>query len=262
VFLSWLARLLGGGGLGVSSEDVARTPAEYRVFRLPEPSGGARVIARPSRELARLQRRILRRLLARLTSHPAARWRDSCAATGFERGKSVVTNALPHARKAVVVRLDVRDFFGSTTARRPRRRNAEFGRRKSSAFHVPRSTFHVLPSQAVHAVVGSSKRILADFGYRLHQARKLSIMRRHRRQVVTGLVVNDGVGLPRKVRRLLRAVEHRLALGRQATLSREELMGWRAYASMVERPACAPRGQVLNARSLRRGAGRQAAPKA
>ena len=38
--------------------------------------------------------------------------------SGFQPNESIVTNALPHVGRAVVVRLDLRDFFPSTTSRR------------------------------------------------------------------------------------------------------------------------------------------------
>jgi len=113
-------RILGPGkGLGVAelarrlgvSETALRniTPA-YREFTVPKRAGGARRICAPEDDLKKLQRRIARRLLARLRSHPLA--------TGFEKGVSVVMNAAAHAGKAVVVRMDLRTFFESTSARR------------------------------------------------------------------------------------------------------------------------------------------------
>ena len=54
-----------------------------------------------------LQRRLFRRVLARVPVHPAAH--------GFERGRSIVSNAAPHIGRAVVVRMDVVEFFGSTS---------------------------------------------------------------------------------------------------------------------------------------------------
>ncbi|MBI1913545.1 MAG: TIGR03067 domain-containing protein [Planctomycetes bacterium] len=57
-----------------------------------------------------LQRRILRRLLKRLRCHAAAR--------GFQPGESIVTHATLHAGRAVVLRLDLRDFFPSTGSSR------------------------------------------------------------------------------------------------------------------------------------------------
>ena len=86
---------------------------------------------------------------------------------------------------------------------------------------------------AIHAIVRVTKAAAKSEGYELHQRRKLSIRRRHQRQVVTGLVVNRGVGLGRSRRRWLRAVEHHVAKGRTATLDERELAGWRSYAAMV-----------------------------
>ena len=71
-------------GTGVAELEGARP--RYREFTIPKRSGGARTIFAPDAELKRLQRRILHRLIARLSSHPAA--------TGFEKGRSIVTHAV------------------------------------------------------------------------------------------------------------------------------------------------------------------------
>jgi RNA-directed DNA polymerase len=92
----------------------------------------------------------------------------------------------------------------------------------------------------VRALIRAVSRIVAGEGYRLHKRRKLSIRRRHQQQRVTGLVVNEGVNVPRQTRRRLRAVEHHLATGRKATLSEDQMHGWRALLAMVRRQA-APR---------------------
>ena len=73
-------------------------------------SGGKRRILAPSRSLKDRQRRIHKRLLRKLPAHPSA--------IGFERGQSVVTHARRHAARAVVIRMDVRDFFDSTSSHR------------------------------------------------------------------------------------------------------------------------------------------------
>ena len=80
-----------------------------------------------------------------------------------------------------------------------------------------------------------ARQILRVHGYTAHGRAKTSIRRRHQRQDVTGLVVNDGVRLPRKLRRRLRAIRHHIATGRPATLTEEQLRGWDAFESMVER---------------------------
>jgi RNA-directed DNA polymerase len=78
----------------------------YVVHRIPKRSGGWREILEPNPELKRLQRQLLRWLAAR-------RLRVGPYAHGFVRGRSIVTHALPHAGRRVVVRMDVRDFFPS-----------------------------------------------------------------------------------------------------------------------------------------------------
>ena len=75
--------------------------------------------------------------------------------------------------------------------------------------------------------------MVADYGYKLHTKKKLRLARRHQRMVVTGLVVNDGVNLPRETRRKLRAVRHHLATGRPATMTAAQLAGWEAFELMV-----------------------------
>jgi retron-type reverse transcriptase len=42
-------------------------------------------------------------------------------ATGFEKGHSIVTNAKPHVGAAVLLRMDIRNFFGCTSAKRVRK---------------------------------------------------------------------------------------------------------------------------------------------
>ena len=76
-------------------------------------------------------------------------------------------------------------------------------------------------------------RICRHYGYRLHGRNKTRILRKHRRQLVCGLVVNDRPNLPRETRRRLRAIRHRVAQGKTATMTPEQLAGWTAYESMV-----------------------------
>lgn len=83
---------------------------EYRSFTRPKRRGGVRTIDAPNDKLKALQRRILQRLLNPLKLHSAA--------TGFVRGRSIVDNAQPHVGRAVVINLDLEDFFPSIKADR------------------------------------------------------------------------------------------------------------------------------------------------
>ena len=59
----------------------------------------------PHRSLALAQRWIFERIVSRLPAEPAAH--------GFLPGRSILTNARPHAGRAVVVNLDLEGFFPS-----------------------------------------------------------------------------------------------------------------------------------------------------
>ncbi len=66
--------------------------------------GGVRLIESPQRRLKVIQRRILEEILDRVPPYYDA-------AHGFVKGRSVHTFAAPHVRRAVVLRLDLADFF-------------------------------------------------------------------------------------------------------------------------------------------------------
>lgn len=86
----------------------------------------------------------------------------------------------------------------------------------------------------IKSLLWNARRILHRKGYTVHHRKKLSVRRRHQRQEVTGLVVNERPRLPREVRRKLRAVRHRHATGRRATMTREQLAGWESLERMIE----------------------------
>jgi hypothetical protein len=100
------------GRLKMTEEDLRQVEPIYHEFDIPKRSGGRRRIYAPAPELKAIQRLILRRVLGRLKCHPAAK--------GFERGQSIVTNALPHVRQTVVLRMDLKNYFESTKAGRVR----------------------------------------------------------------------------------------------------------------------------------------------
>lgn len=307
--LRWLLGLVGLGKPRLSVADLARRLAmaeedlrlvepAYREFTIPKRSGGVRRIHAPEATLKAVQRRILRAVLVPLRCHPAVH--------GFEKGRSIVTNAVKHVGREVVIRLDIQDFFPSISLKRVSQffRNHGWNReaanlltrlcthegglpqgpptsprlanlvnyRLDARLHGlavahsgkvktrnPRSgqlldrptgigeatytryaddlTFSFTSGDAwlVRGVLWFARHIVEDEGYRLHLRRKLRIRRRHERQAVTGLVVNQRVNLPRETKRRLRAVEHHIRTGRPATLTREQLAGWRGLEVMVEK---------------------------
>jgi RNA-directed DNA polymerase len=82
----------------------------YHRYEISKKTGGVRCISAPKPALAWAQRWVLDQVLRRLDPEPQAH--------GFVTGRSIVTNAAPHAGKAVVCNLDLKDFFPSITFRR------------------------------------------------------------------------------------------------------------------------------------------------
>ncbi len=82
----------------------------YVEFEIPKAKGGTRKIAAPRTPLRKVQRKILDEILAKIPLH------DACH--GFVPHRSTVTNATPHARAAIVLKMDLKDFFPTVHYRR------------------------------------------------------------------------------------------------------------------------------------------------
>lgn len=96
--------------LGMTVGELQRITPAYHTFAIPKRTGGLRTLHAPDPPFKHFQRRLHRRVLARLPVHPAA--------AAYVPGRSIAHHALLHAARAVVVRLDLQDFFPSTTAQR------------------------------------------------------------------------------------------------------------------------------------------------
>jgi hypothetical protein len=75
-------------------------------------SGKRRLLEQPRARLKALQRRVLHGILDLVPAHDAAH--------GYRQGRNVVSYAAAHARREIVLRLDLRDFFASVGAARVR----------------------------------------------------------------------------------------------------------------------------------------------
>lgn len=84
----------------------------YRLLVHPKKSGGKRMILAPKKRLKEAQRWVLREILDPVSEGPYAH--------GFVKGRSIATHAAEHTGRAVVVHLDIRDFFHQFTFRRVR----------------------------------------------------------------------------------------------------------------------------------------------
>ena len=269
--------------LATTPDALQKIPVDYREIKIPKRSGGTRILHAPEAPLKAIQRTILRRLLSRLTAHPAA--------MGFERGQSIATHAAVHVGADVLLKMDIIDFFPRTTDERirdyfltlgwdlpstnllvkltthrhglpqgaptsPRLSNLvnylldarlfamalKFGAKYTR--YADDLTFSLKgsenPRAAIAALITWTKATVADQQYALHQQKKLRVARRHERMLVTGLVVNDRLNLPRETRRRLRAVRHHLAHNKPATLNPAQLAGWVALQHMIAQHQAPP----------------------
>jgi len=103
--LAWFADLK---GLGNKLQKTALQHYHYSI-RIKR-SGGVRLIEMPKPRLKELQRRILSGILDPIPVHAAVH--------GFVKGRSIVSFAAPHVGKAVLLRLDLQDFFPEFPAAR------------------------------------------------------------------------------------------------------------------------------------------------
>lgn len=294
-------------GLCYQQEVASNIP--YTHFTINKRNGTPRQIWSPIPRLKFVQRWILENILNNLMTHGAAH--------GFVRGKSIVTNATVHCNSALLIKLDVKDFFPSVHWRRvkgvfrhagypeqiatllallctesPRQMVQQNGKTYYVAlsdralpqgaptspaltnivclnldrrltglaekiglrysryaddltFSLPANSTSIKnaaqPSDHNHLIgqlLGSVHKILQEEGFILNND-KTRVIRMGNQHNVTGMVVNgEGVPrVPRKIKRMLRASLHNLALGQPLREGEtlETLSGYAAWIASAER---------------------------
>ncbi len=227
--------------------------AAYLTWTLPKRSGGHRTISTPAPSLKIIQRALLERLLTPLGAHPGAfgfvRERSIVGNAAVHVGQPVVTNVdiqncFPSVRWSLVLAALRRDL-GSRLAPATISLLVDIctahGGLPIGAPTSPALLNRVLlkTDQILHAaaqrrgcrytryaddlsfsgdhgaveLIGQAERTLGQIGLAL-DPKKTNIYRRGRRQIVTGLVVNERVSVPRRLRRRVRAAVHALEQGR------------------------------------------------
>lgn len=104
---------------------AASTVTHYKRFRIPKKTGGYRTLSAPMPRLKRAQYWLLDTVLNKVEPHDAAH--------GFRTGRSILTNAAPHQKQAVVINLDLKDFFPSIGYRRVKGLFRSFGYAEAQA---------------------------------------------------------------------------------------------------------------------------------
>lgn len=286
------------------------TTSHYHRFTIPKRTGGERLISAPHAKLKAAQHWILEHVLAPLALAEQAH--------GFVPGRSTVSNAVPHVGAAVVVNVDLRDFFPTVTYRRikglfrklgyseevatvlalicsepditeteldgvryyvargPRRlpqgaptspaitnvlcrrldRRIAGWARKHGFTYTRYADDLTVSSKDAAAPVGKMlaflRRVTAAEGFTIHPD-KVRVVRRGRRQEVTGVVVNERPGVPRDELRRFRALLHQIdkhgpagkTWGNGGDVFTAAL-GFAAYVAMVDKA----KGEALRAKVL------------
>jgi hypothetical protein len=125
----------------------------YRYRIVPRRGGLPRVLEAPKARLKETQRWVLHEILGAVPPHEAAQ--------GFTRGRSVATHAGLHSGQAVVLRLDLKDFFASITAGRVFGlfRTLGYGRAVAhvltglSTNTIPQTVWHAVPRPSDPALI-------------------------------------------------------------------------------------------------------------
>ena len=231
----------------------------YHRFPLPKPSGGKRWIEAPDASLRDVQRKLLKRVLYALKPHTAAhgfvpgrsivsnamahvgrKWvasfdvRDFFPSTKEETVRSLLGELAGPYRPATECIVSLVCLNGSLPQGAPTsphlanlafrsldRELSEWACNHGLSYTRYADDLTFSGNDLPRDLDSMVERTLGASGYGLAR-RKTRYMGRHRRQMVTGLVVNDRVGLPRPQRRRLRAIIHRLeARGPESLLNGE-----------------------------------------
>jgi hypothetical protein len=250
----------------------------YRTYPLPKRSGGVRIITAPSPRLKRLQRRLLDAGFAEVALHPAATGFRAGSSTlenaARHVGKQLVVNVdiesfFPRTSHALIVRAcgkladgklsrravrfvaDLCSFQGALPTGAPT--SPAIGNivltPVDRSIETAASRFGVAYSRYADDLTFSGgdecprilpfvEQVLGQMGYQIKRT-KVNLFRKGRRQVVTGLVVNEKPNLPKRTRRRLRAAVHQRVNGGQPhwhgrPISDQELFGRLAVLNPVQ----------------------------
>jgi hypothetical protein len=274
------------------------TTTHYRRFTIPKRTGGERLISAPRARLKKLQHWILEHVFDKV---PLAE-----PAHGFRSGRSIVSNAVPHVGAAMVINVDLKDFFPTVSYRRVKGLVRKLGYSEEVAtvlallctepeivetqldgitYYVARGARHLpqgaptspaitnalcrrldkriagwagkhgftftryaddltLSTHDANARAGSAlafvRKVCVAEGFTVHPD-KIKVLRRGRRQEVTGIVVNEKPGVVRaelrRFRALLYQIEKDGPAGKKWGAGGDVLtaaLGYASYVAMVD----------------------------
>jgi len=253
-------------------------PAPYRTFTIPKRDGTARQIAEPCPGLKKLQRRIASRILSKPPLAPQAHGfrkrrsilsnarihtrqplvihldlKDFFPTITFSRVYGLF-RGLGHDRPVagLLARLCVHDgrlpqgapsspAITNLICRRLDHRLYGLAVKAGGRYTRYADDLTFSGPLSLRSILPAVRKIIREEGFEVAE-KKTRLMRAVRRQEVTGLVVNQRPGVPRRQRRLLRAILHNAARQGLAAQNRSNiphfglwLAGWIQYVNMVNK---------------------------
>jgi RNA-directed DNA polymerase len=133
----------------------------YRYRWATKSGGGIRLIEAPKPRLKSIQRVLVQEVLNHVPVHDAAH--------GFRAGRSAITYASTHAGQAIVIHLDLEDFFGTVTAGRVFGIYRSCGYPERVAHLLTALTTNSIPRRLWAARAHPPSSLLADSHFRLGQ---------------------------------------------------------------------------------------------
>jgi RNA-directed DNA polymerase len=260
--------------LGLSPADLKTFEPRYRQVKIPKKSGGNRILLIPDDPTKILQRRLTNKLLSRYKTHDkcfgfakgsstvqnalphiakdtvikldikdffpntnAFRIVDMFSRTGWTNDAArmltklvCVKNGLPQGAPSSPMMSNIVNWHMD---KRFDCLAQSIGMEYSRYADDLTFSYNHYSRKEIHHLLTVVGKILKDCQYSMNRKKK-RILRSHRRQTVTGIVVNKQLNLPRKTRRWLRSVKHRLNTNAaNSTLSQNEYNGWIGYLKMV-----------------------------
>ena len=94
---------------GLSQEELLSTPCDYKKQSIPKKTGGVRNLLVPNPALKKVQKKLQRFIEERFQ----ANIHFTCHS--YRTDKSIMTNAAPHIGNAVLIKLDIRNYFENIT---------------------------------------------------------------------------------------------------------------------------------------------------
>jgi RNA-directed DNA polymerase len=255
----------------------------YQEAEVSKKSGGTRKLSIPCAPLKYLQRRIYEKLLLPVTLHESCHGfrQDHSIVTNAAGhcGKDMVINldienffptltkkriygiffrlvpsrkiahwlaAMTTCRGVLPQGAPTSPALGNLACRRLDRRLHGLAEKVSATYSRYADDLSFSGSVEIIRRLPRIRKIIREEGFEPH-GKKERILRRGRRQKVTGLVVNEKVRIPRETRKLLRAIFHREAQGKPSflrgkKLTAAQIKGLRAFVHAVD-----PESQLLAA---------------